>query len=570
MGAVTVGSNLMVEGTASVAAPTLSNHAVNLAAMQSHVETALAAFADEAELADETWVSDYVSSNSLQVQEGVLDLSGVVISNVVDVFCQPQEPVSSGSVHSVAYFCDNCFDVPLSEAPPDWEPPTHVLFISGLLSGQVYAVSSSSEGSWNGPDYYVLGVVGAFSSNLVSGDGYLTYRLEPLHDSFVRKTGDTVAGPLSLTYTPTADTHATSKGYVDNSFKGFDYDARYIYVDKYYDGGNGHDGSLQAPYTNFYHALTCMGSNSFFGGECATNIPVVYHVGHGYYKFPPLELVGVDHYMRVGLIGRGAFYRNIHDHLNGYGSTVFSEMGTYIDQVVACRSDGTSNWANAIVYLKDLVISNVYLYSSAHDEVYCDNVVFLNLTDHGQQTYHGLYYTGDITTYGTNFEALAAASILPAFQTTITATNDKRYVNIEGDTMSGSLSVPALTVGGMSDWYVGSSTCRADVILAHAQGEMRASSGDLKLNAPGNAIRLMAPLAYPSNRCGRVTLPNASGSVFVPCSGLTADSLVILTPCASALSQLYAELSGTTGFYVKLSVGVAVNDIPVNYIVVDR
>jgi hypothetical protein len=307
IGAVTIGSDLMVEGTVSVGAPTLSNHAVNLAAMQSHVDTALAVFADEAELADQTWVSGYVSSNSLQVQEGVLDLSGVVISNVVDIFCQPQEPVGSGSVHSVASFCDNCFDVLLSEAPPEWEPPTHVLFISGLLSGQVYEVSSSSSGSCNGSGYHAFGVVGAFSSNLVSGDGYLTYRLEPLHDSFVRKTGDTVAGPLSLTYTPTADTHATSKGYVDSSFKGFDYDARYIYVDKYYYGGNGYDGSLQAPYTNFYHALTCMGSNSFFGGECATNIPVVYHVGHGYYKFPPLELVGVDHYMRVGLIGRGAF-----------------------------------------------------------------------------------------------------------------------------------------------------------------------------------------------------------------------------------------------------------------------
>jgi hypothetical protein len=245
-------------------------------------------------------------------------------------------------------------------------------------------------------------------------------------------------------------------------------------------------------------------------------------------------------------------------------------MGTYIDHVVACRSDGTSNWANAIVYLKDLVISNVYLYSSAHDEVYCDNVVFLNLTDNGQQTYHGLYYTGNITTYSTNFEALSAASILPGFQTTITATNDERYVNLEGDTMSGSLSVPALTVGGMGDWYIGSSTCRADVIMAHAQGEVRSLSGDLKLNAPGNAVRLMAPLAYASNRCGRVTLLNGSGSVFVPCSGLTADSLVILTPCGIVPSQLYADISGTTGFYVRLSYSNVEEDVPVNYVVFER
>jgi len=237
-----------------------------------------------------------------------------------------------------------------------------------------------------------------------------------------------MTGQLSLSGAPTNDLHAATKKYVDDCFKGFDYDARYIYIDKYYEGSNGFEGTLQAPYTNFHHAHSELGQESFYG----ISQPVVYHVGNGFYSVPDVTPDPHQH-VRVGIMGRGSYYRNIHQDLNGNDSTVFSELGTYIDKFHCNSVTG-----NTILHLKDLVISNVNIFSSAHDEIYCDNVVFLNVTDNGKQVYHGLYYKGQMNA-SNHYEALISSSIRPAYFEVVQSSNNAAFVHKSGDEMTGTL-----------------------------------------------------------------------------------------------------------------------------------
>jgi len=267
----------------------------------------------------------------------------------------------------------------------------------------------------------------------------------------------------------------TLKGYVDtaveeanqqceNMFKGFDYDEKYVYVDKYYFGTNGYNGSMQAPYTNFAHAMAELGAAAFFGHTT----PVVYIVGNGFYSFPPNNPSGENRRLRLGLIGRGAFYNNIHNDLSGNGSTVFSELGTYIDSVYSARQD-TNNSANAILYLKDLVISNVYLYSTAHDDVYTDNVLFLAETQNGQQNYHGIYYVGKLN-YGSNITTIVRDSIRPSYFDAIQQSNDAAYVSTAGDTMSNLTVIGSVTAGNVilsdsQNWFVGTTETPGYIVI---------------------------------------------------------------------------------------------------------
>jgi len=267
------------------------------------------------------------------------------------------------------------------------------------------------------------------STDTVTTKGYVDDSITGVTNNiYVEKNGDIMTGQLSLSGAPTNDLHAATKKYVDDCFKGFDYEARYVYIDKYYDGRNEYKGTLQAPYTNFYHAYNVLGQASFYG----ISQPVVYHVGNGFYSIPGVT-PGQDEYVRVGIMGRGSYYRNIHSDLSGYGSSVFSELGTYIDKFHCNSTTG-----NTILHLKDLVISNVNIYSSAHDEIYCDNVVFLDLTNNGQQVFHGLYYIGQMNAEG-NYQALISSSIRPAYFEAVQSSNNAAFVHKSGDTMTGTL-----------------------------------------------------------------------------------------------------------------------------------
>ncbi|GEM_PF-2299560 len=373
--------------------------------------------------------------------------------------------------------------------------------------------------------------------------------LASISNQFLLKAGGDLFGFLTLSADPTQQSHAATMKYVDDSFKGFDYDARYVYIDKYYEGSNGYLGTLRAPYTNFLHALAVMGGDSFYGGKYEndgdpTGTPVVYHVANGFYQFPSLQLSGTSHYLRVGIVGCGAFYRNIHDHLSGYASSVFSEMGTYIDQVLVYRTDGQTNYANAILYLKDLVISNVYLYSTAHDEVYCDNVVFLSLTNNSQQICHGLYYSGalvDTTTSLGHYYALDANSIRPGYWSVAQASNDASYVRKSGDSMSGALNVAALLSASninvsVPDWHVGSEASVGNIIIENSSGKISARRGHLYLESDtNNNIVAQSPLAFSSSAGVRGL--GASAGQAITCAACSISAQVIITPTTQPYCQ---------------------------------
>ena len=327
----------------------------------------------------------------------------------------------------------------------------------------------------NAVNYYNI-VDGGVTEPKIASSAVTVAKLHSgVDDRYVNADGDNLTGFLTLYADPTQEMHAATRGYVDtaveeanqqceNMFKGFDYDEKYVYVDKYYFGTNGYNGSMQAPYTNFAHAMAELGAAAFFGHTT----PVVYIVGNGFYSFPPNNPSGENRRLRLGLIGRGAFYNNIHNDLSGNGSTVFSELGTYIDSVYSARQD-TNNSANAILYLKDLVISNVYLYSTAHDDVYTDNVLFLAETQNGQQNYHGIYYVGKLN-YGSNITTIARDSIRPSYFDAIQQSNDAAYVSTSGDTMSNLTVIGSVTAGNVilsdsQNWFVGTTETPGYIVI---------------------------------------------------------------------------------------------------------
>ncbi|MCK5852592.1 hypothetical protein KAH27_06135, partial [bacterium] len=317
------------------------------------------------------------------------------------------------------------------------------------------------------------------------------------------------------------DDIVVTKKYVDDCFKGFNYDARYVYIDKYYEGNNGFSGTLQAPYTNFYHALNVLGENSFFGATT----PIVYHVGNGRYSFPPNIPDGINRSFKIGIIGNGAYYRNINSDLNG-SSTAFTEMGTYIDEIYSARQDGNVNKANAILHLKDLVVSNVYLFSFAHDDIYCDNAVFLNENHNGQQHYHGQYYIGKMN-WGANCESLDNDTLRPGYyndmhSSNLVETTEKinnatnaainyvyqNYVKKSGSIMSGSLTVPHINITGSTDWNIGSANQCSDIVIKNPNTEIRSENGDVILNASTNSIVMKSPVKFSENQFGSATIPS--------------------------------------------------------------
>ncbi len=348
----------------------------------------------------------------------------------------------------------------------------------GGESGYYWAFSDSLQDNITGPfptpcyDYSISGLTTPpeeWNQSTVIGP---THQRAPVID---------FAGGKGINLAECTETNdIATKGYVDDCFRGFDYDARFVYIDKYYDGRNDYKGTLQAPYTNFYHAYDKLGQASFYGASQ----PVVYHVGNGFYEFPPAAAVNENQPFKVAILGRGSYYRNVHEHLNWYGSTAFSELGTYIDEVYCARIDGTNNNANAILHLRDLVISNVYLYSVAHDEIYCDNVVFLNITDNGQQKYHGLYYTGQMDT-NAHYDALSSSSIRPVYFDAIDAT----YVHKSGDTMSnltvnGSFAAEEILLTESQNWYVGTSNTPGYIVMNNTNSAIttpETSSAPLRL-----------------------------------------------------------------------------------------
>jgi len=298
-------------------------------------------------------------------------------------------------------------------------------------------------------------------------------------DAGVKKAGDAMTGLLTLGGEPTQALHAATMHYVDAAFTGFDYQARYVYIDKYYAGGNGGLGTARAPFTNFFQALAQLGSHAFYGHTQ----PVVYHVGHGAYAYPSYRDPNDPNVnLRVGIVGRGMYFRNNHADLHG-NTTVFRELGTYIDRIQHAWPAGC-NTANAILYLKDLVVSGVYLASTACDEIYCDNVTFLSVTNNGQQQYHGVYYTGCMNggEAGT-LTALDPQSVRPGYP----AGNDAAYVKQAGDTMTGPLTLAgpptsanhAATKGYIDTRQIGAANLANGAVTAAALNQMGASAGQV-------------------------------------------------------------------------------------------
>ncbi|RLC31517.1 MAG: hypothetical protein DRH37_02875 [Deltaproteobacteria bacterium] len=580
--------------------------AVNLDSMNTYVQGSLTTFVDESELVNEVWVknhvSNYVSENALLIKDGVVDLSGNIISNFSEIFLRNDNCIASGVVHSTM---GPYFDTHISYKPPAGVILQYVKFTSGSWNGMIFELSSiHGTPSWCGPGYYYYKLnTNSYSIYIPIGTEFQIFGNDiTISEKFVDQAGDTMAGPLlvnkiemysttnqgylvagcsyenangiyqlapnyyndsapvyqnannifmfrylwiedgnishhywtfsdtlvnnisqpfptpcydystSSSSTPpeewnqstvigpthpqapvidfaggkginlatcTTTNDIANKGYVDDCFKGFDYDARYVYIDKYYDGRNGYKGTLQAPYTNFYHAYNKLGQNSFYG----ISQPVIYHVGNGFYSIPSVTLTEPNRYVRVGIEGQGSYYRNIHQDLNGNNSTVFSELGTYINEFYCHLYNG-----NTILHLKDLVISNVNIYSSAHDEIYCDNVIFLNITNNGQQVYHGLYYKGQLNV-NNHYEALISSSIRPAYYYTIQQSNNASYVSKSGDTMTGTLTVPHLNVSESGDWLIGSANQIGNIVLQNQNSAITTPSGsgnDINLSPDGS------------------------------------------------------------------------------------
>jgi hypothetical protein len=362
---------------------------------------------------------------------------------------------------------------------------------------------------------------------------------------FLLKAGDAMSSFLTLHANPQSNMQAATKHYVDNSFKGLDYDALYVYIDKYYDGTNGYEGTLQAPYTNFFHALTQLGSNAFYGHSQ----PVVYHLGHGFYSYPKYNDPGYPAiYLRIGIVGRGAFYKNIHADLSG-DSTTFTEFGTFVDNIHHAWPAGY-NTNNAILYLKDVVVSGAYLSSTAHDDVYCDNVVFLSTTNNGQQSYHGLYYTGSLEGWNdtnANIAVVDSSSLRPGYWSVAQASNDASYVRKSGDTMSGTLNVTALLTASninvsVPDWHVGSEASVGNIIIENSSGKISARRGHLYLESDtNNNIVVQSPLAFSSSAGVRGL--GASAGQAITCAACSISAQVIITPTTQPYSPWYVSKS---------------------------
>jgi len=378
-----------------------------------------------------------------------------------------------------------------------------------------------------------------------------------------------------------SDNIVTTKKYVDDSFKGFDYDAQYIYIDKFYDGRNNYNGSLRAPYTNFYHALNVLGENSFFGATT----PIVYRVGNGKYLFPANIPNGSARYFRVGIIGRGAYYRNINSDLNGY-STVFTEMGTYINEIYSAGQKGYTNNANAILHLKDLVVSNVYLFSKAYDEIYCDNAVFLNENHNGQQHYHGQYYIGKMNWSG-NYESLDNESLRPGYYNDMHSSNlveitgeinnatnaainyvFQNYVKKSGSIMSGPLTVPQINITGSSHWDIGSVNQRADIVIKNPNTEIRSENGDVILNAASDKIVMKSKVKLSSDQFGSATIATDTSMAHVTDKNVSGSAVVLLTPRGEVSGAPYAQVNTDGTFDIILSDTVSVPTV-INYLILE-
>ena len=132
------------------------------------------------------------------------------------------------------------------------------------------------------------------------------------------------------------------------------------------------------------------------------------------------------------------------------------------------------------------------------------------------------------------------------------------YVGKAGDTMTGTLSVPALKVTGADDWHVGTEEAPVNIVMMNEDGVIQ-SVYDLNFQAGsgGSMIQFKSPVkfeggiegAFVAGRTNDVVTSDSGCTVSVP--SCTPSSTVLITPASSTVPWPYWVECTNGSFTVK-------------------
>ena len=133
--------------------------------------------------------------------------------------------------------------------------------------------------------------------------------------------------------------------------------------------------------------------------------------------------------------------------------------------------------------------------------------------------------------------------------------NDLRnnLITTSGGTVTGRLNVYDFYVNTSGDWVIGDSENVGNILIGNSDGVIASSEGDLKLQSSSGKIEALNFLSHSSMQTWYATVSNGSQSEFVSVPGITANAIVLLTPCQNMTTTYWVEIdTASEGFHIWL------------------
>ena len=108
----------------------------------------------------------------------------------------------------------------------------------------------------------------------------------------------------------------------------------------------------------------------------------------------------------------------------------------------------------------------------------------------------------------------------------------KRLITTAGGSITDCLEVTRMKFNSDSDWRIGDTNICSDIVLLHEDAKIRSNVGDLKLSArEGDKISAESFLSFESGgQAGIAIIPMGQTEKSVPCSNITDNAVIMLTP----------------------------------------
>ena len=146
-------------------------------------------------------------------------------------------------------------------------------------------------------------------------------------------------------------------------------------------------------------------------------------------------------------------------------------------------------------------------------------------------------------------------------------------INTSGGTVTGCLNVTHMKFNAETDWKIGDSDIRSDIVLLNENAKIRSNAGDLKLSAPeGDKISAESFLSFESSgQAGIITIQAEQKEKSVSCLGITDQAVILLTPRQPISNIWWSVQSVQSNACFKITIDKTCHeDLSFNYLIIRK